>query len=137
MIFLDTNVLIDIFEGAQTVAGDWSRRTLARVARDTPLVSNLIVAAELAGQLDDPEEIASSLSDADIALADLTFDVALRAAAAFREYRRRGGPRSTMLPDFLIAAHASMLGARLMTRDRRLASYFPELTFLTPETDNG
>ncbi|MDQ2878474.1 MAG: type II toxin-antitoxin system VapC family toxin, partial [Pseudomonadota bacterium] len=79
----------------------------------------------------------TSLADAEIELVDMTFAVALRAGVAFREYRRRGGPRQTILPDFLIGAHAEILGATLMTRDRRLAGYFPALSIITPEADHG
>ena len=43
-----------------------------------------------------------------------------------------------MIADFLIAGHAVVLNAALVTRDkRRIASYFPELTLITPESDNG
>ncbi len=137
MIFLDTNILVDLLEGADTKEADWSRRTLAVVAEDQPLVANLIVAAELAGYSASPDRLEASLADAEVELADLSFAVAGRAGAAFQEYRRRGGPREAILSDFLIAAHAAVLGATLMTRDRRLASYFPDLTLLTPETDHG
>lgn len=137
MIFLDTNVLIDVLERPDTNEAQWVRRMLAAAAADQSLVTNLIVATELAGQSAAPERLEKSLMDAEIELADLTFAVAIRAGAAFREYRRRGGPRRTILPDFLIAAHADVLGATLITRDRRLASYFPDLALITPETDNG
>ncbi|KQN26521.1 hypothetical protein ASE86_10510 [Sphingomonas sp. Leaf33] len=134
MILLDTNILVDVLEDPDDT---WSRETLRAVSRERELVTNLVVVAELCGNVALPEDIEDSLRDADIIVLDLSFDVARRAGVAFREYRRRGGPRTTILPDFLIAAHATILGANLMTRDRRLASYFPELTLITPDTDNG
>jgi predicted nucleic acid-binding protein len=137
VIFLDTNIMVDILEQPESAEGRWSTNTLAAAAGDQPLVANLIVAAELAGYASAPETLNASFAEAEIELIDLTFDVAIRAGAAFREYRRRGGPRHAILPDFLIAAHADVLGATLMTRDRRLASYFPDLTLITPETDHG
>ncbi len=69
-----------------------------------------------------------------VQLFELDIGVALVAGRAHRSYRQRGGVRQTILPDFLIAGHAEVLGASLMTRDRRLASYFPSLSFITPET---
>lgn len=75
-----------------------------------------------------------ALVAADVSLVEMDVAAALRAAAAFREYRRRGGSRRTILPDFLIAGHAVALGATFVTRDRRLGSYFPDLTLITPET---
>jgi len=43
-----------------------------------------------------------------------------------------------VLPDFLVAAHAIVLDQPLLTRDPALyRRYFPELSLITPETDNG
>ncbi|MDQ2879027.1 MAG: PIN domain-containing protein, partial [Pseudomonadota bacterium] len=61
MIFLDTNVLIDILEGADTGDAKWARRTLAEAAADQALVANVIVAAELAGQSAAPNRLETSL----------------------------------------------------------------------------
>ena len=134
MIFVDTNVLLDVIEAHETLEASWSRSTFARLAGEAPLVSNLIVAAELAGQSMTTELLGETLSAIEVDLVDLDLSVAVRAGQAFRDYRRRGGERSTILPDFLIAAHAAMLGAMLLTRDRGMTSYFPELTLSTPET---
>ena len=63
---------------------------------------------------------------------------AFRAGQAHAAYRRAGGERQAILADFLIAGHASVLDAALVTRDRqRFASYFPELRLIAPETHNG
>jgi len=134
MIFVDTNVLLDIIEDAPTPAGDWSRRTFADIAQTHRLAANHIVAAELAGQVENAADLGTMFADAEIELHDLDLATAYRAGAAFREYRKRGGGRQTILADFLIAAHAEVLEARLLTRDRGLASYFPNLSIITPET---
>ena len=133
MIFLDTNVLLDVLEAADTPEADWSRRSLAAAA-ERQLITNMIVAAELAGMEADPGSLQQSLSEAEIELVDLDFASAHRAGIAHREYRRRGGARTTIVADFLIGAHASVLGAALLTRDRGFRSYFPELSMITPET---
>ena len=133
MIFLDTNVATDLI----TATGEWSEWSTRQVdarTRDAALVCNLIVVAEIAAGLRDGTALLDDLSALSIDLVDLDAATAFRAADAQRMYRRRGGPRQTILPDFLIAAHAVTLGAHLMTRDRRLAGYFPDLTLITPET---
>ena len=40
------------------------------------------------------------------------------AGQVFRQYRKRGRPRTAVLPDFLIGAHALVMDLNLLTRDR-------------------
>ncbi|WP_207792133.1 type II toxin-antitoxin system VapC family toxin [Siccirubricoccus phaeus] len=55
------------------------------------------------------------------------------AGRAFREYRRRGGSRTGVLPDFFIGAHAAVAGLPLLTRaPRRYRAYFPDLALIAP-----
>ena len=133
MIFLDTNILIDLFadDGAKRI---WSETVYTRATRSGSIVSNLIVLAELAAGFDAATDVVRDVENLSIEIVELQIDAVMLSAGAFREYRRRGGSRERILPDFLIAAHAAVLGATLVTRDRRLASYFPDLTLLTPET---
>ena len=131
-MFLDSNIVIEMLNHDTTNALPES--ILADAAASGELLCNLIVVAEVAAGLEQSAALFSTLADLSIAVADLDLATALRAAQAHRLYRRRGGPRESILPDFLVAAHAATLGARLMTHDRRLSSYFPELTLLVPET---
>jgi hypothetical protein len=58
---------------------------------------------------------------------------ARRRSPRFLSYRRRGGTKSTPLPDFDIGAHAAIAGFRLLTRDaRRYRTCFPKLELITP-----
>lgn len=48
------------------------------------------------------------------------------------KYRREGGPREHLVPDFLIAAHAQVQCDRLAAIDRGyLRRYFPRLRLLS------
>ena len=56
------------------------------------------------------------------------------AGRAFVEYRRRGGVRTSPLPDFYIGAHAAVSGLSLRTRDaRRYSGYFPGVRLISPD----
>ncbi|HEX5845087.1 MAG TPA: DNA-binding protein [Rhodoplanes sp.] len=56
------------------------------------------------------------------------------AGQTFRRYRRAGGVRTGVLPDFFVGAHAQVMGLPLLTRDlRRYRTYFPSVHLITPE----
>lgn len=134
MILLDTNILIDLFGTAGHSGAEWSRKTYGRLSSDGRFGCNVVVLAELAAEGAPKDELLLQCEMFRIELVDINVDCANTAGRAHRLYRRRGGARDRVLPDFLIAGHAEVLGAPLMTRDRRLASYFPDLTLITPET---
>jgi len=126
MIFVDTNVLIDVLTPDQEWRS-WSHAALLRLSTEC---------AELASNFPDLATLLTALDDLDIEVLPLTEDVAFEAGIAFRAYRRLHRERTAILSDFLIGGHAATLGARLLTRDRAIyARYFPDLTLITPETD--
>jgi predicted nucleic acid-binding protein len=47
----------------------------------------------------------------------LLVDTNVLAARAYAQYRRRGGSKGQVLPDFFIGAHAAVEGWPLLTRD--------------------
>ncbi len=57
------------------------------------------------------------------------------ASRAWKLYRRQGGKRVRILPDFLIGAHAQLQASRLISRDRGFyRTVFPGLALLDPAT---
>ncbi len=133
MIFVDTNILIDIATGNPTWS-DWSRHAIADAHAHGPLLINAIVYAEFAIGFEAQFDCDAEIEKFDLTLVDMPKSAAFRAAQAFRLYRRGGGVHAGALPDFFIGAHASVAAAPLLTRDaRRYRAYFPELTLIAPE----
>jgi predicted nucleic acid-binding protein len=64
---------------------------------------------------------------------DIPYEAAFLVGKAFRSYRRRGGARVSLLPDFLIGAHAAIAGHEILTRDPgRYRTYFPTVSLIAP-----
>ena len=134
MIFLDSSIVIDLIEATSRWSA-WARRSIARLGMTMPCVTNAVVVAETSTHFDDVAAQLGFLADVRIGLRDIGPAAAFRAGRAHRAYRRAGGERVAILPDFLIGGHAVDLGATLVTRDRqRFMTYFPDLTLITPET---
>jgi predicted nucleic acid-binding protein len=130
----DTNVLIDVVD-EDSAWLDWSRRRLADAADEGSVVVNQVVYAELAASYVSAESLDAMLHRDQFHRENLPWDAAYMAGIAFLEYRRRGGKRSSPLPDFFIGAHAAVRGYTLLTRDRGYyATYFPTLKIISPET---
>ena len=92
-----------------------------------------MVYAEFSSRFTRIEDIDVLLESVDIVVAEMPRSALFLAGQVFKAYRRRGGPRASVLPDFFIGAHATVVGAPLLTRDpRRYRSYFPTIELITP-----
>lgn len=132
--FVDTNVLLDIV-GADPVWLGWSALALENAARQGEVKIGPIVYAEGATRFAlrrDWDEVLNRLEiglEAELSRAELYLG-----AQAHARYRAEGGSRGRVLPDFLIGAQATLLNARLLTRDApRFRTYFPALTVIAPD----
>ena len=133
MILIDTNVLLDIVTDDPTWA-DWSQQQLSAAALRDRLAINPVIYAEFSSRFAKIEDIDAVLASADIAVTEMPRTALFLAGQAFKTYRRRGGVRISVLPDFFIGAHAAVLGAPLMTRDAgRYRSYFPSVELIAPD----
>lgn len=89
--------------------------------------------AEISPGRTDAKEVLDALSFLSIGYEEITPEAAYRAGHIFLNYRREGGPRTQMIPDFLIAAHAEVQCTHLAVIDRGyIRRYFPRLQLLHP-----
>ena len=136
MIFVDTNVIVDVLQDDEQWA-DWSIDQLDAGRAGGGLISNAIVIAELSRDHENLVALRSTLRSFDLAIEPLDDRAAFLAGKRFVAARRDrpAGASSRPLPDFFIGAHALTLEIALLTRDPRpYQRYFPELTLITPET---
>ena len=129
---VDTNVLLDVFTDDPTWS-DWSAAALAEARDEGPLIINPLIYAELSIRFGSPHPLDTALDQLGVRRDPLPYEAAFPAGSAFVEYRRRGGSKTSALPDFFIGAHAAAAGLRLLTRDTgRYTTYFPGLRLITP-----
>jgi len=128
---VDTNVLLDLTGGDGWA--EWSQRMLEAAAARGPLAINDVIFAELSIGYDRIEDCEAFLDAIGIGTLAMPRGALFLAGKAFRAYRRRGGLRRGVLPDFFIGAHAAHDGLPLITRDpRRYRTSFPTVTLLAP-----
>ena len=129
---IDTNVLFDyLSEDAEWF--DWSAAMIGEAAERGTVVINPIIYAEISVRYDRIEDVELALPIDYFVRAPLPLEAAFLAAKCFEKYRRRGGVRTSALPDFFIGAHAAVAGMTLLTRDpRRYRTYFPKLKIVAP-----
>lgn len=131
-VLVDSNVLLDVAYD-DPVWGAWSRRALTRFGQSAILVINPLIFAEVSIGFKKIEELDAVLPRTDFRREPLPYEAGFLAGKAFLAYRRRGGTRTSPMPDFYIGAHAAVAGYRLLTRDAgRYRSSFPTLRLIAP-----
>lgn len=130
---VDSNVLLDLFTRNPTWA-PWSAQHLAAALDRGPVLINQVVYGEVSLRFTTIEELDAALSADRFVRGNLPWAAAFLAARCFRDYKARGGTRTSTLPDFFIGAHAAVLGLPLLSRDaRRYRTYFPTVELIAPE----
>lgn len=129
---VDSSVLLDIFtEDPRWVV--WSQAQLTQAAQRGAIILNAVVLAEIAPRFSRIETLRSTLPSMAI-IEEIPPAAAFLAGHAHADYRRTGGTREAILPDFLIGAHAAVTARPLLTRDpRRVATHIPGTTLITPD----
>jgi len=132
MLLVDTNVLVDVLQDDPQWA-NWSISQLRAQASIHQLAINPIIYAEISLSFSTLEGLDSAVSTLALELREIPRPALFLAAKAFVQYRRRGGSKLQVLPDFFIGAHAAVEGWPLLTRDAsRIRTYFPTLEVIAP-----
>ncbi len=131
-LLVDTNVLLDMLQDDPQWA-DWSIAQLRAQSQLHRLTINDVIYAELSLSFSTVEALDTMVSRLQLDIAPLPRPALFLAGKAFLQYRRRGGTKTQVLPDFFIGAQAAVKGWPLLTRDAtRYRGYFPTVDLITP-----
>ena len=132
MLLVDTNVLVDVLQNDAQWA-DWSIAQLRAQAQLHALAINPVIYAELSLSFSTFEALDRVVATMELAMHEVPRPALFLAGKAYLQYRRRGGGKAQVLPDFFIGAHAAVKGWPLLTRDAsRFRTYFPSLEVVAP-----
>ena len=128
---VDSSVLLDVFTEDERWL-TWSLQQLTAAAQRGALIVNAVVLAEIAPRFSHVETLRDALPSM-VRVEEIPLAATFLAGHAHAAYRRSGGARRAVLPDFLIGAHAAVTGRPLLTRDpRRVATHIPGAELISP-----
>lgn len=131
-VLVDSNVIFDLLS-SDAEWFDWSVAAIESAAESARLVINPVIFAEVSIRYSDVSDVDEAVPHDMFDREALSYEAAFLAGKVFVQYRRQGGTRSTVLPDFFVGAHALIAGYRLLTRDpARYRTYFPKLKLIAP-----
>jgi len=131
---VDTNILIDVFE-PDPVYGQPSKEILRQCLHEGSVVACDVVWAEIAVAYAQARDTLISFMEAvGIGFLPMSSEAALKAAACWADYLKKGGRKKRIAADFLIGGHALIQCDRLLTRDKGFyRGYFSNLEIVSPE----
>lgn len=134
-MFVDSNIILDV-ASRDPIWREWSSQQLGHFSASHNLMVNAIIVAEIAPAMRELGFLKSTLAQMTIEIVDMSPEVGFRAGIAHNDYRKNGGIRTSILADFLIGAHASVIGVPILTRDpKKYRTYFPTLEVIAPSHD--
>ncbi len=132
MILVDSDVIFDLLDNDPQWCA-WSGAQFQRCAQLDRMAVNAIVYAEISPRYRSEAKVDEVLKELKVDFADIPRSAAFLAGKAHFLYRQRGGTKTSVLADFLIGAHATVLGCSILTRDtRRYTTYFPTVPLIAP-----
>jgi predicted nucleic acid-binding protein len=130
----DSNIILDLLYGVEPWAG-WSRQWYARCSDEAAMITNAVIVAEATPRILEAKDAKAAVEAFGLNYEAIPVEAAYLAGRANLSYRERGGNKPRILPDFLIGAHASAKGYRILTRDAaRYRTYFPSVEIIAPDT---
>jgi len=130
VFLIDSNIILDILINRKDNYTAWSLATIAACSEQGILAINQIIYAEISSIFADLNELDQTVID--YQKIPLPWEAAYLAGKAFAKYRKSGGKRHILMPDFYIGAHATYSRLKLVTRDRGYKNYFPTLQIISP-----
>ena len=131
-LLIDSNILLDLFTQDPKWYPVSAALLEAAVERLVPII-NPIIYAEVSIRFETIEALEDALPKELFRREELPWEAGFLAGKCFLRYRRRGGARSSPLPDFYIGAHAAVRGHAVLTRDpTRYRGYFPTVEVIGP-----
>lgn len=130
IFLIDSSVILDVLLNKPNNHTEWSIDTLSECSEYGILAINQIIYAEVANVFSTLLDLANSL--AIYQKLSLPWEAGFIASKAFLAYKKNGGKRETLLPDFYIGAHALFERLPLVTRDKGYSKYFPGLKIISP-----
>ena len=132
MLLVDTNVLVDVVQDDPQWA-DGSIRQLRAQSKLHELVINPVIYSELSLSYATLEALDRAVTTLRLRLVEVPRLALYLAGRAYLQYRRRGGQKAGVLPDFFIGAHAAVQGWPLLTRDAaRFRTSFSTVEIVAP-----
>lgn len=132
-LLLDTCVILDILDDGSHWH-TWSKDQFRALTKIHTPVINPVVFSELCAGMESPEQVLALLHRLGISEQPLSHESLFLAAKAFIKYRRRGGSKTSVLPDFYIGSQAAVHDWPLISRDKgRYTSYFPTVQIIMPD----
>jgi hypothetical protein len=129
---IDSSVLWSVFKG-ESDAKRWIDLLVSTREASSLIVCEIVV-AEIAPLFRKLGDLEAKLESLGIDFDPIRPESAFMAGEIFRDYGEHGGPRTQLIPDFLIGAHALNQADCLAAQDRGyFRAYFPGLRIVRPE----
>jgi len=131
-ILVDSSVILDVFTGDFTWCL-YSQKTLDEYSLNHKLCINPIVYTEISTSFTSIEELEIAIKNCSLSIIEIPKEALFLAGKIFLKYKQNEGQKTSTLSDFFIGSHAIVLDVPLITRDKKIKSYFPKLKLIVPK----